>query len=39
MEFLGNGLFKSLCENIGKTVTIFTTSGGVSGGIDIIELS
>ena len=31
MEFWGNFLLESLCNNIGKTVTIFTTSGGVSG--------
>jgi len=26
-----NCLLESLCDNIGKTVTIFTTSGGISG--------
>ena len=32
MEFGMNGvLLESLCDNIGKTVTIFTTSGGLSG--------
>ena len=31
MEFWGNFLLDSLCDNIGKTVTIFTTSGGISG--------
>jgi len=31
MEFWGNILLESLCDNIGRTVTIFTTSGGISG--------
>ena len=31
MESWGNFLLESLCDNIGKTVTIFTTSGGISG--------
>ena len=32
MEFGMNAiLLESLCDNIGKTVTIFTTSGGLSG--------
>jgi len=31
MENWGNFLLESLCNNIGKTVTIFTTSGGLSG--------
>ena len=31
MESWGSFLLESLCNNIGKTVTIFTTSGGVSG--------
>jgi len=31
MEFWGNGLLASLCENIGKTITVFTASGGISG--------
>ena len=26
-----NGLVESLCRHIGETVTIFTTSGGLSG--------
>jgi len=32
MDFWGNILLESLCDNIGRTVTIFTTSGGISGG-------
>ena len=31
MENWGGFLLESLCDNIGKTVTIFTTSGGISG--------
>ena len=31
MEPWGAFLLESLCDNIGKTVTIFTTSGGLSG--------
>ncbi|MCL2396927.1 MAG: hypothetical protein FWC93_02565 [Defluviitaleaceae bacterium] len=31
MENFGMFLLDSLCDNIGKTVTIFTTSGGISG--------
>ncbi|MCL2171983.1 MAG: hypothetical protein FWB71_07465 [Defluviitaleaceae bacterium] len=31
MENWSNCLLESLCENLGKTVTIFTTSGGLSG--------
>ena len=31
MDFWGNHLLESLCDNIGRTVTIFTTSGGISG--------
>ncbi|MCL2377227.1 MAG: hypothetical protein FWC76_07525 [Defluviitaleaceae bacterium] len=31
MESWGSFLLESLCNNIGKTVTIFTTSGGISG--------
>jgi len=31
MEFWGNFLLDSLCDNIGRTVTIFTRSGGISG--------
>ena len=31
MEPWGSFLLESLCNNIGKTVTIFTTSGGLSG--------
>lgn len=31
MEPWGTYLLDSLCNNIGKTVTIFTTSGGISG--------
>ena len=31
MENWGGFLLDSLCNNIGKTVTIFTTSGGISG--------
>ena len=27
----GNGLLEHMCEFVGETVTIFTTSGGVSG--------
>ena len=34
-----NFLLDSLCDNIGKTVTIFTTSGGISGDAVIIGLS
>jgi|GEM_PF-6242498 len=31
-------LMASLCRHIGRTVTIFTTSGGLSGYADIIGL-
>lgn len=31
MDFWGNCLLESLCDNIGRTVTIFTRSGGISG--------
>ena len=31
MEFWGSCLLESLCCNIGRTVTIFTRSGGISG--------
>ena len=31
MDSMGSFLLESLCNNIGRTVTIFTTSGGVSG--------
>jgi len=31
MESWGSFLLESLCDNIGRTVTIFTTSGGLSG--------
>ena len=31
MEMWGNCIYDSLCDNIGRTVTIFTRSGGLSG--------
>ena len=31
MDFWGTCLLDSLCDNIGRTVTIFTRSGGLSG--------
>ena len=39
MEFCGMFLLDSLCDNIGRTVTIFTRSGGISGDAVIIRLS
>jgi len=31
MEVWNNALLETLCENLGKSVTIFTSSGGESG--------
>jgi|GEM_PF-4172135 len=38
MDFWGSCLLESLCCNIGRTVTIFTRSGGLSGAVVIIGL-